>query len=206
MYKIIFFILVSLAIVSIHAEEIPADQKIGSEIVLSIKKDAISKKKFLIKIPPNFVAINSVAVEKEKFYEFIPEGESPYMWSEIITIMQIPSKSNSMIQLLKRLEAECKVKNEKCLHYLAEENGVKVAFLTTDTLACFPNSNPGATTVKIPGKNELLVMKIIQELDGFAIVQISVKYDNKSSPETKEKIREKMFDFVKSCEICDNAV
>ncbi len=201
MYKIFFIMLFALTTLSVHSEELLTDQKEYPEVPLELRTAVGSRKKFFIKVPANFVPLSVVSVGKEKFYEFIPEGESSYLWNEIITVIQTPSTNNSLIQLLKHLEAAYEVEKEKCLYHLAEENGVKVAFLTADYPACLPNLNPKAKSVKIPGKNELLMMKIVQGKDGFAVVQFSVRYENKSDPEVKEGIKEKMLDFLNSCEI-----
>jgi hypothetical protein len=171
-----------------------AAQSKGREIIFSIKNRASLKAKVSIEIPPKYLALNDVSLKNEAYHEFIPEDENPLLWSKIITIWRTPT-DGKLPQLLEILEKQYKSRGDKCAHSLDEENGFKTSFLTAEYSAIYPDGT------KIFGKKEILMTKVIEESEGFVIIQISARYKTNSSQETIASIKEQMLAFLNSCVI-----
>lgn len=171
----------------------------STEVVLNIKNNFSSKFKISVKIPEKFIPVDDDPPLGEIFCEFIPEEESPYWWNKIITVIQKPG-TNSLADFLTTMEGLYKGQNESFLYSLFDEKGFKAAYLTAEYPACFPKS-PNEKALKIPGKNEICMSKIIKDVNTFAIIQYSLRYENNSSLETVKLLKGKMLAFLKSCEV-----
>jgi hypothetical protein len=193
-------VLLCFFVFSAYADVFLENQKKIPEVVLNLKIDKNLKKQLQIKLPSNYVLLNDQCEHDEVFYEFIPQGDRPNRWNEIITIVQIPNHGKSLSQFLKMLESGYKLRKERCEISFSEEKGAKVGFLTAEIPARFA-STPNTKPIPIPGKKELLVMKVIQETRGFAIVQFSKRYPATFSRKEKIAVKDKMMNYLKSCQI-----
>lgn len=201
MKKIFLSLLFFITSISVRAEETSHLPKKIPELILDLKTKDQTKRQIHVNIPPNFVVLTEMQDGNDKTYEFIPEGERPSRWSEIITVMQSPCYNKDLSQFVRLLVSGHVSRRERCTNSIVEENGIKVGYITAEMPAAIPNPDPNGQLIPIHGKKELLVMRIVEEMGGFSILQFSKRYDARFSREETGKLKESMIDYLKSCEI-----
>lgn len=202
MLKKIFLICFSfLACISSYSDENNAASKKISELTLDLLERDENKKQIHVSIPSRFVVLNEMQDGRDKMYEFIPEGDRPWRWSEIITVMQSPCYGKDLSQYVRALISGHVSRKERCTNAIVEENGIKIGYITAEMPAVIPSPNQREGHIPLHGKKECLAMRIIEESGGFTILQYSKRYDARLTREEVAKLKDEMIEYLKSCEI-----
>jgi len=155
---------------------------------------------FIVKIPSNFVASQVACADGELFLEYIPKGDSISLWSEFISVLKVTKKNNDVKQFIKTVESRYLAKGEKCSSSFHIEDGLPTGIIEVEhpTVIIMPKKPSKA----YPGKNEIMVMKAVQDEDGLVILQYSRRYDIEKTPlSERKKLKEDMLKFLDSCKL-----
>lgn len=169
------------------------------ELNLKINKTENSVALLNVNIPSNFVVGSKSPDKTELLIQYIPKGEKIRRWSEIITVSRNVVSNKDIQTLLKGIQEQYRSEKADCKISMQEEKGVPVAFLTVDKEAVIPSAFCGGGYEKIPGQNEITMMKIVQGEKSISVVQYSARYEENISSSKKKEIVNKISGFLNSC-------
>lgn len=161
---------------------------------------------FEISLPNNFVFGYQQPQQRSGvvLIEFIPKGESVENWSEIITVMKLPTgwqgDPSQFIAGMKHFFDQSAGKDGSLQSEasLSRENGVVVAMYLFDG----PYSSPMTNYKNSPTENQIVIVKSAQTADGSVWnIQYAIRYPRDLESIHKGHLFQKLQTFMDNCKI-----
>jgi len=169
-----------------------------------------------VRIPQVFSLYNYAPGATIYSHEYIQGGETWENWTEHICVSEGTHDRGAVLtDFLAHLEAGYHQRQNKklieCHSTTHKECGVLVGVLFAETSGELvvvqdpPGEVSGQAVEAIPNTNEIVLTKIIEGKNNMVIIQYTKKYPvDKTTPEEKANMKEKMLGFLKSCRVTDH--
>jgi hypothetical protein len=170
-----------------------------------IKQEGAQRTNVQIEIPNEFKLSSKSELEEATILEFIPQNEELDDWSQIITVFDACKLDLNFRNYMQVLEERFKDTHapkdiRECQTIFKKENGIETAIFCIEKPAM--RVSAVNNLLRIPGKKELFMTKVIKTHIGILSIQYSTRFDANASVAEKKLIREKMEDFLQSCHFC----
>jgi hypothetical protein len=186
----------------LHSDELQSrirDKGREFHLKLDIADDML--KELVIKIPDTFSSLSfDMSEAGVRGREFIPQGESFESWNEIISFHECIKIQPSLKEFISRyVDGSKKILKRE----VKEENQIPTFIVLEDVTATLvtPVNNSKIQTKDLPGKMELIGTKVVQGKFSLAVAQYTIRYNNGTSKEEKQMLKQKVLSFLNDCKV-----